>query len=146
MGFLLTRRKLSMARALEELEDVRSGGVALFLGRVRPDASRAGRVVALRYEAHESMAVPALERLARTARRRFGVRKVVLHHRLGRLKVGVVSVIVGAAAPHRPAAFRAARYLIERLKLEVPIWKTDRARPSRRRRSRHGPRAGRSSG
>ena len=140
MGIVLTRRPLSVATVYEELQSREDGGVVIFLGRVRPDRGRFGTVVALDYEADAPMAQRALRRLAAEARSKFRIRRVALHHRLGRLPVGTVSVIVGAAAPHRSTAFRAARFLIERLKAEVPIWKTDRARPSHRRPRR--PRAG----
>jgi molybdopterin synthase catalytic subunit len=128
----LTRRALSVAGAFRELEGDRSGGITVFAGRVRPDPVRGGTVTHLLYESHVEIARRELARLERDARRRFGLTGVVLWHRLGALPVGTASVIVGAAAPHRDAAFRGARYLIDRLKAEVPIWKTDRARPGRR--------------
>ncbi|HEY6238746.1 MAG TPA: molybdenum cofactor biosynthesis protein MoaE, partial [Thermoplasmata archaeon] len=61
---------------------------------------------------------------------------------LGDLEVGAVSVIVGAAAPHRADAFEGCRFLIDALKRDVPIWKSDRVRPARRPRPRRArPRA-----
>jgi molybdopterin synthase catalytic subunit len=140
----LTHEPLSVSLAYRELSDGPNGGIALFVGRVRPDRSRAGTVVALDYEADDRMALESLTRLERMARRRYGAQRTVVHHRLGRLKVGAVSVIVGAAAPHRDAAFEAARFLIERLKVEVPIWKSDRVRSARRRPRRPRGRGGRS--
>ncbi len=132
MSVRLDHRRLSVADAYRELEGLGAGGITVFVGRVRPDAVRAGRVHALFYESHVGPAVAQLTALEREARKRFGLTGAVLWHRLGTLPVGSASVIVGAAAPHRVAAFRAARYLIDRLKSEVPIWKTDRARSARR--------------
>lgn len=142
----LTRRPLSVSAAFRALEGSGLGGVVLFVGRVRPDRSRAGRVVALDYEVHRSLALSALSRLARHAQQSFGAERVVLWHRLGTVPVDEVSVIVGVAAGHRGPAFAATRFLIERLKQEVPIWKAVRARPARRRRSRRGGPGGRSAG
>jgi len=130
----LTSRPLSAASAMRALEGPGLGGVVLFAGRVRPDRTAGGRVRALDYEAHRPLALAALGDLERTARRRFGAERVVLWHRLGRVPVGETSVLVGAATGHRAAAFRAARYLIEALKKEVPIWKAAPERPARRRR------------
>ena len=118
----------------------------MFVGRVRPDAVASGQVTALFYEAHRAPALSRLREIESVARRRFGLTGAVLWHRLGTLPVGTPSVIVGAAAPHRDAAFRAARYLIDRLKSEAPIWKTDRARPARRPQARPARRPGRSAG
>ena len=139
----LTRRPLSVAAAMRVLAGPGSGGVVVFAGRVRPDRTPAGRVTKLEYEADRPLARSALADLERTARRRFGAARVVLWHRLGPVPVDETSVIVGAATGHRAAAFAAARYLIERLKADVPIWKSAPARPARRRRSRPVRRAGR---
>jgi len=146
MTVRLTRAPLSVASAYGALEHPNAGGIAVFVGRVRPDAVATGRVTALFYEAHRAPALTRLRGIESEARRRFGLTGAVLWHRVGTLPVGTPSVIVGAAAPHRDAAFRAARYLIDRLKSEVPIWKTDRARPARRRRARPGRHRGRSAG
>jgi len=139
----LTRRPLSLARADRALADPKSGGAVLFAGRVRPDPLRGRAIAALEYEADEGMAVPALQALEREARRRFGARRVVLWHRLGRVPVGAPSVIVGVAAPHRAEAFAAARFLIDALKERVPIWKAARAPPGHPRPARRGRRNGR---
>jgi molybdopterin synthase catalytic subunit len=56
---------------------------------------------------------------------KFGVRDVVLVHRLGRLLVGETSVLVVVASAHRGAAFDACRWLIDTLKKTVPIWKKE---------------------
>ena len=139
MSILLTRRPLSVARTVAALSDDGSGAVVVFVGRVRPDRVGRRRVVALEYEADARMAPDALRALEREARERFVVREVVLAHRIGVLPVGTPSVLVGVAAAHRRAAFDAARFLIERVKREVPIWKTDRTRvdaPTRRRPAR----------
>jgi len=146
MGVRLTRRPLLIAAAMKDLRGRHLGGVVLFAGRVRPDRSKDGRVTALDYEAHPAVARRELDRIERTARRRFAADRVVLWHRLGRVRVGEVSVIVGAACGHRGAAFDAARYLIEELKVTVPIWKTERGRPARRPRRRPSLPPGRSAG
>ncbi len=146
MSIRLTRRALSLGGAMRELGGGELGGVVLFAGRVRPDRVAGGRVHALFYEADGPLALRALARLAGSARRRYGARRIVLWHRLGTIPVGDVAVVVGAACPHRARAFEATRYLIEELKASVPIWKTDRARPARRRRRPRSRRRGRSSG
>ena len=146
MGIRLTRRPLSIAAAEAALDRSPAGAVVLFAGRVRAD--RRGRAVvgALEYEVDRRPALAALASLEREARRRFGARGVVLWHRLGRVETGGTAVVVGACCPHRAEAFDAARYLIDRLKQTVPVWKEERARPARRPPRRRARRAGRSSG
>ena len=136
MSVRIDRRPLSVAAAYRELERADLGGVVVFVGRVRPDRTHAGRVHALDYEAHLPLALDGLRRLERTAERKSPGGRFVLWHRVGRLTVGTASVIVGAATAHRAEAFRISRWLIDRLKTTVPIWKSDRVRPARRPRRR----------
>ncbi|MHB8458665.1 MAG: molybdenum cofactor biosynthesis protein [Candidatus Limnocylindrales bacterium] len=133
------------ARILGELADRLAtpgdGGVVGFLGRTRlttgtpapgqeAEAARhAGRAVeGLEYEAHESMALTILGAIADEAAARFDVRRLAIVHRTGAVPLGEVSVAVVAVAPHRDAAFRAARYAIDETKARAPIWKAERFR------------------
>jgi molybdopterin synthase catalytic subunit len=53
------------------------------------------------------------------------VRQALCVHRLGALELGAIAVWVGASAPHRDAAFRACRFIIDEVKKRVPIWKKE---------------------
>jgi molybdopterin synthase catalytic subunit len=142
----LTRRPLSVAAVERHLGTAESGGVVVFAGRVRPDRRGGRRVLALDYEVDLVPALARLHGIEREAGRRFGARSVVLWHRLGRVPVGEIAVVVAATCRHRAEAFDAARYLIDELKATVPIWKLERERPARRPRRRRGRPAGRSAG
>jgi molybdopterin synthase catalytic subunit len=141
----ITSRPLSIGQVERFLEDRSSGALVLFVGRVRPDLAGGRRVMALEYEADRRMALERLRELERRAMTRFEARRIYVVHRIGRIPVGAASVVIGVAAAHRALAFGAARFLIEELKREIPIWKSDRwdrapaGRPRRRRpRPRHG--------
>lgn len=99
-----------------------SGAVATFVGLVR-EWNLGRRVVSLQYEAHGRLAIKTFERIDREIRERWAGARLALHHRVGRLSVGEVSVVIAAAAPHRAEAFSACRYAIERVKQIAPIWK-----------------------
>jgi molybdopterin synthase catalytic subunit len=100
------------------------GAVCLFLGVVRSE--NAGRpVLRLEYEAYEEMALPLMAEIAAEARRRHPITGIRLVHRLGRLEVGEVSVVVAVFSPHRSEAFAACRFAIDALKSRVPIWKKE---------------------
>jgi molybdopterin synthase catalytic subunit len=115
------------------------GAAVGFLGRTRESpgtpapgqeaeaARHAGRSVqALEYEAHESMAVDVLSAIADEIEARFGVDRLAIVHRVGEVALGEVSIAVVAVAPHRDAAFDAARYAIDETKARAPIWKAER--------------------
>ncbi|HYE77256.1 MAG TPA: molybdenum cofactor biosynthesis protein MoaE, partial [bacterium] len=120
----LTDQPIDLPALLPLLDDPGTGGHCWFFGSVR-DANHGFPVTALEYEAYAPMAVKLLEVLARHLEHKYGCRRVVLVHRLGRLRVGEVAVVVGVSAAHRDEAFRACREGIDRLKLEVPIWKKE---------------------
>ncbi|MHB1916684.1 MAG: molybdenum cofactor biosynthesis protein MoaE [Thermoplasmata archaeon] len=135
----LSSRPLGLAGAYRALDSATAGAVVVFVGRVRPDSTGRGRVRALDYETDRNLALRSFGEIDRAALRRYPGVRLLLWHRTGRVPVGTIAVIVGAAAPHRAAAFAAARFAIERLKARSPIWKSDRVRsgrPRRRRRSR----------
>jgi len=102
-------------------DPVGPGAVITFVGVVR-NANAGRRVLRLEYEGYEPLAVRALERIGREVGDRWNVRLAV-HHRLGTLEIGEASVIIAVASPHRADAFAACRYVIERIKQIVPIWK-----------------------
>ena len=100
------------------------GAVSVFLGTVR-DVSSGRRVLFLEYEAYASMAEREMEGIAEAAIARFGVTKVAMIHRVGRVEIGEASVAIAVAAPHRSAAMDACRFVIDTLKASVPIWKSE---------------------
>jgi len=100
------------------------GGVAVFLGTVR-DQSRGKRVTHLEYEAYAEMAERRMREIADRLEREHAPARVAMHHRVGDLGIGEIAVIVAAGAPHRDAAFAAARSAIDELQRDVPIWKKE---------------------
>lgn len=102
------------------------GAVVVFSGTVRDHADGRDDVVALTYEAYEEQVVPRLNAIADEVQLRWpSAGRIAAHHRVGRLELGEVSVLVAVSAAHRPEAFEAARYMIDALKASVPIWKRE---------------------
>jgi molybdopterin converting factor subunit 1 len=102
------------------------GGVVTFAGVVR-DNNLGRRVRYLEYEAYPPMAKAKLHQVVTEARERWPViRGVAVVHRTGHLEIGETAVLVAVGAPHRgDGAFEAARYIIDRTKEIVPIWKKE---------------------
>ena len=55
----------------------------------------------------------------------WGVVDVAMVHRVGKLEIGEISVLIAVASPHRAEALAACQYAIDRLKQIVPIWKKE---------------------
>ena len=120
----LTRDLIDAPSLVAAAKHPQDGAVVVFDGIVRNN-SRGRRTLYLEYEAYEEMALRQMRELAQQALARFGVRHVTLVHRLGRLEIGESSVLIVVASAHRAQAFEANRWLIDTLKLTVPIWKKE---------------------
>ena len=127
-----------LAELTDRLATAEDGAAVGFLGRTRATpgtpapgqeveaARHAGRAVeSLDYEAHESMALAVLGEIADEIATRFGVERLAIVHRTGAVPLGETSIAVVAVAPHRDAAFVAARYAIDETKARAPIWKAE---------------------
>lgn len=111
----------SIESVIDSVRDPKAGAVVTFIGSVRREAG----LKALGYETYKDMAMRKLEGLRRQAVRDFGLLKVSIVHRTGRLKPGERVVIVAVSAPHRKEAFEGCDWLITELKKVVPIWKKE---------------------
>ena len=115
---------LDVAEVLGALDDDTSGGLTLFVGRVRDHDGGKG-VSGLDYSAHPS-ALEKLEEVCARVAEQYDVLGVAAVHRTGHLDIGDIAVVVATASAHRGEAFDASRALIDTLKAEVPIWKHQR--------------------
>jgi MoaE-MoaD fusion protein len=103
------------------------GAIVTFIGTVRA-TNRGREVVRLEYEAYPEMALRVFARIEDEARSRWPGTRLSIHHRVGTLEPGALSVVIAAASPHRADAFSAARHAIEELKKDAPIWKREHYR------------------
>ena len=111
-----------LVSAVASESDGVDGAVVTFLGLVR-NHNQGRRVQYLEYEAYEPLAMKAFARIDDEVRQRWPGVRAALHHRTGRLAIGDASVAIVTASPHRGDAFAACRYVIERVKQIVPVWK-----------------------
>jgi molybdopterin converting factor subunit 1 len=121
---LVTTAPLDPADYIELVRTGSSGAVATFLGTTRNEND--GRTVTLlQYEGYRPMADKMLAKVADEMTRRWELGGVAIGHRLGRVDVGEISLVVAASAAHRAAAFEAVEYAVDRIKQIVPIWKKE---------------------
>lgn len=120
----LTREIIDYHALTESVRSNDAGAVILFLGTVR-EMTNGQQTVALDYEGYPEMAEAKLAELEAEARDRWPVTDAAIVHRLGKLELGEISVAVAVSCPHRKDAFEAGRFLIDQLKVTVPIWKKE---------------------
>ncbi len=123
--FQISFAPLSLDEAYHSAEDPKNGSIVLMSGTVR-NQTEGRSVVALEYQAYTPMALKVFAQIAAQIRLQWNdVNRVVIHHRIGRLQIGEISVLVGVATPHRAEAFAACQFAIDTLKHEAPIWKKE---------------------
>jgi molybdopterin synthase catalytic subunit len=121
----ITYDRLEPASVTEKVTRDSNGAVVTFLGTTR-DSTGDRKVLHLEYEAYRPMADKKLAEIADEIRERWpDVQDVAIAHRLGRLEIGDISLVVAVASPHRKEAFAACQYSIDRIKQIVPIWKKE---------------------
>ena len=101
-----------------------NGAVATFAGVVR-NHSGDQQTDYLVYEAYPAMAEQKMAAIGDELREQWGVANVAMIHRVGKLEIGEISVLIAVASPHRAEALAACQYAIDRLKQIVPIWKKE---------------------
>lgn len=114
-----------------ELEDNSAGALSVFIGNVR-NRGRSGNVSEIYYEAYSEMAEREMREIENEAQTKWGIKKLVAIHRIGNIKVGESSIIIGVSSEHRHEAFEACKYVINNVKTRVPIWKKEISRESQK--------------
>jgi len=124
MRVALVDHPIDVSALITEVSDESCGAATVFLGCVR-NVNEGKPVTGIEYSAYRSMAEREMTAIANEAAERFGVRRLVVEHRLGTLGLGDVSIAIVAAHPRRAPALDAMRFAIEQLKRRVPIWKLE---------------------
>ena len=101
-----------------------NGAVVTFLGTTRR-TSMGKTVLHLEYEAYRPMALRKLREIADEIVQKWRIEDVSIVHRIGRLEIEDISLVVAIASPHRREAFQACGYVVDRIKETVPIWKKE---------------------
>ena len=136
-AFRLTSEPIDPAAVIAEVSDPHAGGIATFVGTTRAE-SRGRAVHYLDYEAYGGMAERVMAEIADDLKRRHELCEIAIAHRVGRVDIGELSVVIAVSAPHRGGG---ARRLHRRRS-------TRSRRPSRsgRRRSTRAARSGSAAG
>jgi molybdopterin synthase catalytic subunit/molybdopterin converting factor small subunit len=123
-AFRLTDEPIDPSAVIREVSDPRAGGIATFIGTTRVE-SRGRTVHYLDYEAYGGMAEQVMAEIAEGLKRTHDLCEVAITHRVGRVDIGELSVVIAVSAPHRAAALAACKEAIDTLKETVPLWKKE---------------------
>jgi molybdopterin synthase catalytic subunit len=120
----MTHEPIRPDQLRHRLADPAAGAYAAFEGWIRNE-NDGQRVLRLEYEACEPLAVKEGAKIIAEAKSRFPMVNALCVHRTGLLEIGECAVWVGVSSPHRDEAFAACRYIIDAVKVRLPIWKKE---------------------
>ena len=120
----ITDKPISPELVVNEVKTGGSGCVVTYVGLIR-DNSRDKPVLSVAYEDAEGKAESRLRRIADEIKQKWPVNNVAIYHRVGKLKVGDINLVVAVAAAHRGEGFAACQYAIDQFKKELPTRKKE---------------------
>ncbi len=115
----------SLMHKIRKAKDIeKAGAIGTFTGIVRGVTGEL-RTDYLEFEGYEGFAQQKMTEICAQLKEKEGIIDVLIHHRTGIMKAGEDIVYIVVAASHREHLFPVLREAIERLKLEVPVWKKE---------------------
>lgn len=124
MNFEISQEPINIQSVIDKVVQREAGAITTFIGTVR-EFTHGKKTLFLIYEAYESMAVKKLEQIGNEIKNRWQGAEVAITHRVGKLDITDVAVVIAVSTPHRADAYEANRFAIERIKEIVPIWKKE---------------------
>ena len=120
----ITDSPLSPEQVIETIRTPASGCVVTYVGLIR-EQSRGKSVLSIEYKDTDGKAEKRLRKIADEIKQKWPVNNVAIHHRIGRLEVGDINLVVAIAAAHRNEGFNASQYAIDRFKEALPTSKKE---------------------
>jgi molybdopterin synthase catalytic subunit len=120
MVVTITKEDFDPGKTIEKSICPQMGGIVTFLGIVRDDG-----IEEIELEAYEEAALQELLAIRDEALEKFSLLSVDIIHRVGALRIGDHILLIVAGAAHRQQAFMGCEYILERIKMTVPIWKRE---------------------
>ena len=120
----ITREPISPERVVNKVKTDDSGCVVTYVGLIRQN-SRGKKVLSVEYQDPAGTATSRLQEIADEARQKWTVENIAITHRIGKLQVGDINLVVAVASAHRQEGFAASQYIIDGFKRLIPTRKTE---------------------
>ncbi|AYV68454.1 molybdenum cofactor biosynthesis protein MoaE [Niallia circulans] len=124
MRFEITDRPINLQEVIDKVVRRNAGAITTFIGTVR-EMTAGKKTLFLTYEAYVPMAAKKLAQIGEEVKEKWGDIDIAITHRIGKLEISDVAVVIAVSTPHRKDAYEANQYAIERIKEIVPIWKRE---------------------
>ncbi len=122
--FSITEEPISIEQTVSLVSSRNAGAINTFIGTVR-EFTKGKRTLYLEYQAYAAMAEAKLAEIGQEINQKWPETKTAITHRVGKLDIEDIAVVIAVSSPHRGDSYEASRYAIERIKEIVPIWKKE---------------------
>jgi molybdopterin synthase catalytic subunit len=122
--FDVTKEPISPQEIIGKVKSDSSGCVVTYVGLIR-NHSKGKAVLSVEYWDPEGNARNKLQEIAREAQGKWQVDTIAITHRIGKLKVGDINLVVAVASAHRGEGFVACQYIIDQFKHKLPTKKKE---------------------
>jgi len=120
----VTERPILPELVVSKVKTAGSGCVVTYIGLIR-DHSRGKPVLSVEYEDVSEKAAKRLQEIAAEIKQKWPIGNIAIYHRIGKLKVGEINLVVAIASAHRGEGFAACQYAIDQFKQKLPTWKKE---------------------
>jgi len=120
----ITEKPISPERVIDKARNDSSGCVVTYIGLIR-DYSQGKPVLSEEYQDSNGNAESVLQEIAKEAKYRCQIENIAMSHRIGKLRVGEINLVVAVASAHRSEGFTACQYAIDQFKQRLPTRKME---------------------
>jgi molybdopterin synthase catalytic subunit len=121
---MITDKPILPELVVDKVKTDSSGCVVAYIGLIR-EYSRGKQVVSVEYKDPKGTAENGLREITSQARQKWQLDNIAIHHRIGKLKVGDINLVIAVASAHRQEGLAACQYAIDRFKQIMPTHKTE---------------------
>ncbi len=120
----ITDKSISPELVVDKVKTGSSGCALAYIGLIR-EQSRGKQVLSVEYKDAKGTAEDSLRQIASEVRQKWHLNNIAICHRVGKLNVGDINLVIAVASAHRQEAFTACQYAIDRFKQIMPTHKTE---------------------
>jgi len=120
----ITEHPLAPESVIDKVRHSHCGCVVAYIGLIR-DYSKGKPVLSVEYRDSNEEAKARLQKIADEAKQQWPIGDMAISHRIGKLGIGEINLVIAVASAHRHEGFNACQYAVDQFKQRLPTRKTE---------------------
>ena len=120
----ISKIPISPQQVIDKVKSDSSGCVVSYIGLIR-NYSQNKAVLSVEYQDTEGDAEKKLSEIAEETKKKWHINGLAITHRIGKLKVGDINLVVAVASAHRKEGFATCQHIIDQFKRRLPTRKAE---------------------